>query len=60
MIDTDYALSDMAICWHRFDKESNDYDKSEIKQFINSELTGDLIRSLPADISTRLLLTLIS
>ena len=37
VIDTDYALSDIAVCQHRFDKESNDYETSEIKQFINSD-----------------------
>ena len=37
VIDTDYVLSDIVICRHKFDKESNDYDKSEIKQFINSD-----------------------
>ena len=37
VIDTDYALSDIAVCQHRFDKKSNDYETSEIKQFINSD-----------------------
>lgn len=31
-----YALSDTVVCQHRFDAKSNDYAKSEIKQFINS------------------------
>lgn len=36
VIDTDYALSDTVVYQHRFDEKSNDYDKSEIKQIINS------------------------
>lgn len=43
VIDTVYALSDVSICVHRFDKATNEYDKSEIKEFINSEEFFDML-----------------
>ena len=36
VIDDDFVLSDKTVCRHRFDSKSNDYETSEIKQFINS------------------------
>ena len=37
VIDTNAVLSDSGICLHRFDPCTNDYEKSEIKAFINSD-----------------------
>ncbi len=43
VIDADYALSDNAICQHRFDSESNDFEKSEIKAFLNSDKFKEML-----------------
>ncbi len=37
VIYSEYILSDSIICKHRFDENTNDYNKSEIKKFINSD-----------------------
>lgn len=37
VIDKGLVFADYPICKHRFDSESNDWETSEIKSFINSE-----------------------
>ena len=34
---TDVVFPDSVVCLHRFDPNANDYEKSEIKAFINSD-----------------------
>ena len=36
VIDKDLVLADDVVCRHRFDLKSNDWDKSELKGYINS------------------------
>lgn len=38
-----YALSDTVVCRHRFDKGSNNYEISEIKQFIESDKIRNML-----------------
>ena len=37
VINSFLVLSDTLICQHRFDANSNDYEESEIKRFLNSD-----------------------
>lgn len=36
VVDKDLVLADDVVCYHRFDTDSNDWDKSELKAFIES------------------------
>lgn len=37
------VLADYPVCLHRFDEDSNDYETSEIKEFINSDEFAALV-----------------
>lgn len=37
VVDKDLVLADDVVCYHRFDAKSNDWNKSELKAFIESD-----------------------
>ena len=49
VVDTDLVIADMPICKHRFDANFNDWDKSELKAYINSDEFKRLIKEAGSD-----------